>query len=242
MRQLGIPSMLGRITVKFWRQGFGLVRCRLHTRVLIILIEHLLITLHRRLHERTCRLSLFGQISIISSLIIDGSSYVDVLRVRFGVVAMFRWVNRLVSGIRVLLSLLLRLRGEGNSVLIEFIRAQRCLLLLSHPITSCSRSIWHMAWWVWHTLTVHVWWSSLDMWSADVDLSIVEGGITWVLFSRLYERWLSVRATQSVRVLRKLAWHATCVGNTFSSVYVAVVHLFLDCMWLNRYVGVIPTW
>lgn len=141
MRQLGIPSMLGRITVKFWRQGFGLVRCWLHTRVLIILIEHLLITLHRRLHERTCRLSLFGQISIISSLIIDGSSYVDVLRVRFGVVAMFRRVNRLVSGIRVLLSLLLRLRGEGNSVLIEFIRAQRCLLLLSHPITSCSRSI-----------------------------------------------------------------------------------------------------
>ena len=54
---------------------------------------------------------------------------------------MIRRVDRLVSGIRVLLSLLLRLRGEGNSVLIEFVRAQGCLLLLSHPITSCSRSI-----------------------------------------------------------------------------------------------------
>ena len=133
--------MLRWITVKFRRQGFGLVRCRLYTRVLIILIEHLLVPLHRRLHERACRFGLFGQISIESSLITDGSSYVDILRVRFRVVAMLRRVDRLVSGIRVLVSLLLRLRGESNSVLIEFVRAQGCLLLLSHPITSCSRSI-----------------------------------------------------------------------------------------------------
>ena len=101
----------------------------------------MLIPLHRRLHERACRLGLFRHISIESSLITDGSSYVDILRVRFRVIAMLRRVDRLVSGIRILMSLLLRLRGEGNSVLMEFVRAQGGLLLLSHPITSCSRSI-----------------------------------------------------------------------------------------------------
>ena len=109
IRQLGVPGMLGRITVKFWRQGFGLVRCRLHTRILIILIEHLLIPFHGRLHEGGCRVGLFWQISIKSSLIFDSGSYVDILRVRVRVVSMLRRVNRLVSRIRVLMSLLLRL-------------------------------------------------------------------------------------------------------------------------------------
>ena len=232
--------MLSRITVKSRRQGFGLVRCRLHTRVLEILIEHLLIPLHRRLHIRGCRLSLFRQISIKSTLITDRNSYVDILRIRFRVVTMLRRVDSLVSRIRVLMSLLLRLWGECNSVLIIFVWTQGCLLLLSHPITSCSKCIRHMAWWVWHALAMHVWWSSLDVWSTDVDLSIVEWGITWVLFSRFYERWLSILTSQSVRMFRKLAWHAACIGN-ISSVHIAVVHLFLVCVWLNRDICVVAT-
>ena len=69
---------------------------------------------------------------------------------------------------------------------------------------------------------------------ADVDLSTIERSITWVLFARLDKRGLGVLATHTIRMLRKLARHAAGVRDALSGVHVAIMHLFLDCMRLNR--------
>ena len=92
---------------------------------------------------------------------------------------------------------------------------------------------------IWHTLAVCVGGSPLDMRRADVDLGTIEGCIAWVLFARLDERGLGVLATHTIRMLRKLAGNATCVRDAFSGVYVAIMHLFLDCMRLNRDICVV---
>ena len=74
---------------------------------------------------------------------------------------------------------------------------------------------------------------------ADVDLSTVERCITWVLFAGLDERGLGVLATHTIGMLRKLARNATCVRDALCGMYVAIMHLFLDCMRLDRDICVV---
>ena len=102
-------------------------------------------------------------------MITDGSTHVDVLRIRVGVIAVLRGVHRLVPGVIAILGLL-GLRCQSNSVLVEFVGTQRSLLLLSHPVTRCPMGVRHVALRIVHALAVHVGGSSLDMRCADVDL------------------------------------------------------------------------
>ena len=74
---------------------------------------------------------------------------------------------------------------------------------------------------------------------ADVDLSTIERCITWVLFAGLDERGLSVLASHTIRMLRKLARHATGVRDAFCGMHIAIMHLFLDCMRLDRDICVV---
>ena len=95
---------------------------------------------------------------------------------------------------------------------------------------------------IWHTLAVCVGGGPLDMRRADVDLSTIERCITWVLFAGLDERGLGVLATHAIRMLRKLARNATCVRDAFCGMHVAIMHLFLDCMRLNRDICLVCSW
>ena len=91
----------------------------------------------------------------------------------------------------------------------------------------------------WHTLAVCVGGGPLNMRRADVDLSTIERCITWVLFAGLDERGLSVLASHTIRMLRKLARYATGVRDAFCGMHVAIMHLFLDCMRLDRDICVV---
>ena len=75
----------------------------------------------------------------------------------------------------------------------------------------------------------------------DIDLRPVERCIAGVLFARLDERRLGILAIHGVWLVGELPRHAAGVGDVFSGVHIAVVHLFLHSVGLYGDIGVVPS-
>ena len=127
VRKLRVPLPLLLAYREFGRRWFWLISLRLHTRVLVLVIELILLILATLMTEwptRHCFIWIIAIETLIYRSIVDGIAYIDKFRVRVRFISSIRWTHCRnhfgISWIQTCIRLLW-LRRQSYSVLIVLI-------------------------------------------------------------------------------------------------------------------------